>query len=85
LFCSVRNFWNATTFDSTWLANDGENLKSVINTVSTVISLAESVLLMAWAITPFAISLCVMSCSALNFATLALTDSCIVGAIILAS
>jgi hypothetical protein len=66
-----------------WLANACENLKSVINTVSTNMFLADSVLRIAWAIAAFAFSLCVISCSALNFATLALTDSCIVGAIIL--
>jgi hypothetical protein len=64
-----------------FVANASVNLKSVINTVSTNIFLEERVLLIAWAIASFAVSLFVMSSSALNFATLALTDSCIVGAI----
>jgi len=56
-----------------------------MNTVSTIIFLADKVLRIVLAITPLAVSLLVMSSSALNFATLALTDSCIVGAIILSA
>ncbi len=75
LFCSVRNFWNATTFCSICSAKDSENLKSVMNTFSTKILFEVSVFLIAWAMTPFAVSLFVTSSSALNLATLALTAS----------
>jgi len=67
------------------VANACENLKSVINTVSTIIFLADKVLRIAVAITPLAVSLFAINSSALNFATLALTDSYIVGAIILSA
>ena len=50
----------------------GENLNSVINIVSTTIFLAR-VLAISSAITAFAVALFVISSSALNFATLALT------------
>jgi hypothetical protein len=56
LFCSVRNFWNATTFCSIWEAKDDENWKSVMNTFSTRILLEVSVLLIACAITSFAVA-----------------------------
>ena len=56
-----------------------------MNTVSTTIFLADSVFAIVSAITAFAVALFVISSSALNFATLALTDSCMVGAIILSA
>jgi hypothetical protein len=85
LFNSVKYFWKATTLSSTWLENASENLKSVINIVSTTMSLADKEFLIVFAITSLTMALFVINSSALYFATLALTDSCIVGAITLSA